>query len=310
MSIPRPAPLFALTLTDIEIILSLDNKVKLKMRTTIIQSLRGWRYDPCQVDVARVIMPASDILLPEEALALYRRHPRNFVRLAVGREYGVDNGGADRFQRIAAALDAWREEGIFIQDRPSIYIYEQTPSGKGCYICFCLLLLPSGTVVPFSCQEPLRSVPRQNHLALMRAVRGNIEPIVCLIPDAAGKLKKLLAEMAQATPTCDVAIDGENIRLWKIEQPEALQAVAPLVDAQSLYLAETPYRCEDAIVYRNEARELLRRAGRPAPALGVMACDWILAALLPTADPAAVAAERDALLSLRPYSGLAINFFW
>jgi len=51
-------------------------------------------------------------------------------------------------------------------------------------------------------------------------------------------------------------------------------------------------------------------AGRPAPALGVMACDWILAALLPTADPAAVAAERDALLSLRPYSGLAINFFW
>lgn len=137
-----------------------------------------------------------------------------------------------------------------------------------------------------------------------------MEPIFCFVPDAAGKLQKILAEVARNEPTLAIAVGETSIRLWVSEQPEALQAIRPLVGAQGLHLAESRHRCEDAMAYRNEVRAALRRAGRPLPPLGEMSCDWFLAALLPTADPSAAAAAPETLISLRPYSGLVVNFFW
>ena len=166
-----------------------------------------------------------------------------------------DLGGSDRYQHAARTLDAWRDEGILTQDsEPSIWALEQSyrgPDGneytrRGFLARVRVTEYGPGLVRPHERTQP---GPKQDRLDLTRATKHNLSPIFSLHPgDAWSLLEPALGEpWGEATDA-----DGTRNRIWRVADPDVIEAVtASLADAE-LLIADGHHRYETASVYADE----------------------------------------------------------
>ena len=253
----------------------------------------GWRYDPGKVDLAKVVAPPYDVIDPETQARLYARDDRNVIRLILGREFEDDSPRNNRYVRAAAHLDAWRGDSLFIQDRQAIYLYEQRFACDGAeYVrrgFLARVRLSEWGKEGIYPHERTLSGPKRDRLDLMRATRGNLEPIFSLLADPDGTVAVALASLADYDPCLEVRDDdGVENRMWVVDNQERLHRLLSLTPTPRIFIADGHHRYETALTYQAEIRGAMQAAGQIPPPRGDLGCDHIMMLLVPDSDPGLV----------------------
>ncbi|HTE86384.1 MAG TPA: DUF1015 domain-containing protein [Dehalococcoidia bacterium] len=224
-----------------------------------LRPLRGLRYqERIAGDLGAVLAPPYDVISGDTQRALYDRGPYNVVRL----EYGVEaeDTGASRYQAAAATLAGWRRKGVLATDpMPGLYLYEQGFQHDGrAYrrrsIIGRVRLEPweAGVILP---HEHTLAGPKRDRLRLLQACRTDVSPVFGLYRPDGGRALSVCEPAATIAPLVDaIDIAGQRHRLWPVEDPHAIEAVARQFASRTLYIADGHHRYETALHYRDEQR--------------------------------------------------------
>lgn len=215
----------------------------------------GWRPGPGVAGpLDAVICPPYDIITEEQRLALLGRSPYNVVRLE------LPNGQYDQAARL---LHEWETTGALVQEEaPALYGYRMSyvrANGEPRHtlgVMGALVLEPPGHgILPHENTTPKA---KSDRLELIRATHANISPIWCLCSE------KGLADTLGPTPpggpggAAEVASarddDGTMHSIWPIFDHAVHDAVAKVVAASPLLVADGHHRYETALAYRAEQR--------------------------------------------------------
>ena len=218
------------------------------------------------VDLTDLACPPYDVIDDAQRAALLARHERNAVRLEFSAE-------PDPHAAAAQALAALLADGTLERRRePAVYYYrhgtasapdELTVEG----IVARILLEPwGGGVRP---HEHTMPGPKADRLALLRATRTQLSPILSIYFDRSERYRHV---MSRAWSDEWRARDGDGI-LHQLVAVEPDDRLLGYLGRQVLYIADGHHRYETALAYQAEVRADPRWAGAPA---GELAADWIL----------------------------------
>lgn len=210
---------------------------------------RPLRYSEGAGDPALLLAPPYDVISPDEARELRGRSPYNCVRLVLPEPAGSD----ERYERAAALLREWTEEGILERDpEPAVFAYEQEfPLGgerrarRSLLAALRLVPLDRGEVLP---HEETHTGPREDRRALTRACGAQLSPVFLVAPDPNGRLRRLLAGAGGSAPLLDASTpDGIRHRLWRAGAGGGSEELCEAAGARPLLLADGHHRYETAL---------------------------------------------------------------
>jgi uncharacterized protein (DUF1015 family) len=219
-----------------------------------IQPFRALRYDPRRTDgLQNVVAPPYDVIDEQQRAALQSRSPYNIV--------GIDlpGGGDDRYDRAAQRLDAWRHDGVIVEDDgPALWTLAQDYTGpdgrqrtrQGFFTRVRVEEYGPGRIRPHERTHP---GPKEDRLRLTRATRANLSPIFSLYSDPAGAAWQALEPAGSGTPWAQTTDDDGTVnRLGRVEDPDAIQTVERVLRDTELLIADGHHRYETARVYADE----------------------------------------------------------
>ncbi len=249
-----------------------------------IRPFPGIRYNPRIVkDFSLVVAPPYDVIDRDQHAELLARDPLNVVRLILG----SDPSTPGDYEKEAATMRRWVQEGILIQDPgPRYYLVEDSfllPGVETAYrrwgIIARVRLEPfeSGRIYP---HERTHSGPKEDRLRLMRAFKGNLSQVFSLFDGDAGSVRAALDPVFASHPVMDIT-DGDGIgrRLWIIDEPAIMETLSAQLGQRNLYIADGHHRYETALNY---AREMAEADPDPDPE---KAYNFIMMALVGMEDP-------------------------
>ncbi len=249
-----------------------------------VKPFTGIRYAAGSGDLPALTAPPYDVITPDERDRLERAAPHNVVRLTLGRDEPDDDAATNKYTRAATLLDRWLKERVLVRDDTErFYLYEQTVTVNGEERrqrgFLCATALDGSSILP---HERTMPGPVADRMALMRATRANLEPILCLYEGQDGAAREATARAAEAQPLADFTTDdGIGHRLWGIEDPEEVGAIQKALAPLQLVVADGHHRLRTAEAYRDERRA----ADGPGPwdAILVLAVDtaWAGPLVLP-----------------------------
>jgi uncharacterized protein (DUF1015 family) len=225
--------------------------------TLSLEPFRAVRYNPDRVSgIAEVTSPPYDVIGTAAVARLLAADPCNVVRLILPRSgpgqansgflSGQENPDAG-YADAATTLKEWQADGVLMQDpEPALYAYEQRDAGgrvlqRGLIGGLRLSPPGEGVVLP---HEDVMPGPVAGRLALMEAVRANLEPIFLMYDGAPGAAVRLVDAAASSTPPLlDVATeDGLTHRVWVITDPAELAAIAADLAPRRAVIADGHHR--------------------------------------------------------------------
>jgi uncharacterized protein (DUF1015 family) len=188
----------------------------------------------------------------EQRAELEARSPYNVVRIDLP-------VGDDPYAGAARILSEWHEQGVVVQDdQPALWALEQDYTGpdgerrtrRGFLARVRVENYGPGRIRPHERTHP---GPKEDRLKLTRATQANLSPIFSLFSDPAGEawtaLESHRAHDAWAEATDD---DGTVNRMWRVDSPEAIDAVKQTLQTAELLIADGHHRYETARVYADE----------------------------------------------------------
>src|ERR687887_1388766 len=150
-----------------------------------VQPLRALHYDLRAVgSLDAVAAPPYDVIDERGRAELVARSPFNVVEV----DLPVDPGGTDPYLHAQTTFEAWRQQGVVVQDRePALWPATQeydTPTGERRvrHGFFCRVRVEdygAGRIRPHERTQP---GPKEDRLRLTRATRHNLSPIFALHP--------------------------------------------------------------------------------------------------------------------------------
>jgi len=216
-----------------------------------IQPLQALRYDPEKTGgLQDVVAPPYDVIDAELRAKLEARSPYNIVRV------DLPEGGEDRYELAAARLDAWRSEGVIVRDeQPALWTLAQDYTGpdgqrrtrQGLFARVRVEAYGAGRIRPHERTHP---GPKEDRLRLTRATKANLSPIFSLYSDPSGSAWSALGAAAPWAQTTDD--DGTVNHLGRVQDAEAIEAVARTLVGTELLIADGHHRYETARVYAEE----------------------------------------------------------
>lgn len=215
-----------------------------------------------------VTSPPYDIISDDMQKELYDKHPCNFVRLILGKQFPDDNEINNRYTRAKELYNLWLKESILIKsDKPSIYPYKieykYNNQKKVMNGFFTLLKLDPGYKY-VKAHEKTLSKPKTDRLNLMRACNTNFEPIQLLYIDKEDKIRKKIDENINL-PIADVkGYDNFNHKLWKIDNEEIISIIQHEFNNKILFIADGHHRYQTAIDYAREMKEKTKNSDENA----------------------------------------------
>jgi len=236
-----------------------------------VEPLRALHYDLGKAgSLAVVTSPPYDVIDEEQRAELASRSAYNVVEVDLPR----DPGGGDPYEHAARLLDAWKDEGVLVEDaEPAIWALEQdydAPDGRRLTrrgFLARVKLAPYGEGIrPHERTQP---GPKEDRLRLTRATRHNLSPIFSLHPgDAWRHIGPALED-----PWDEVTdVEGTTHRVWRVTDPAVHEAVATELAEGELLIADGHHRYETSLAYQREVG-----AGGEA--------DYVLMALVSLEDP-------------------------
>ena len=221
---------------------------------------KGLMYNQKKINkIDDVTSPPYDIISEDMQTKLYEKHPQNFVRLILGKQFSDDNDNNNRYTRAKELYDSWIKESILIKsDRYAIYPYkiEYKANGqKKIMSGFFALLKLDPEYKYVKAHERTLSKPKADRLNLMRACKTNFEPIQLLYIDNQDRIKKKIDENINV-PIIDVTgYDNFNHKLWKIDDQDIISFIQNEFRERILFIADGHHRYQTAIDYAKEQRE-------------------------------------------------------
>ncbi|RIQ16045.1 DUF1015 domain-containing protein [Jiangella rhizosphaerae] len=185
-------------------------------------------------DLAAVVCPPYDVI-GDRALAEFEAHdPHNIVHLTLPRALPGD----DRYAGAARALREWRAAGVLRRDpAPALYVYEHVTTG-GATIGLVGGVGLDGPVLPHENTFP---GPVADRAALMHATRMQLEPIL-LTYDGGGAASEVVDHAAGTEPHLEFTVAGETHRIWRVDQPGPLAAIAADLAGRTALIADGHHR--------------------------------------------------------------------
>ncbi|MCX7048320.1 MAG: DUF1015 domain-containing protein [Candidatus Sumerlaeota bacterium] len=251
----------------------------------------GTRYNPKVVgDLSQVVTPPYDCISPEQQTQYYDRHPRNIVRLILGKDIAGDDEFNNRYSRAANLLQEWRRDQVLMEDaKQSFYLCEQTfttPDGRHLKRrgYFGLVRLQGYGPGKIRAHERTFTGPKADRYRLMRATQFNLCSIFVLYDDSKNELgKKLSSIMDKAKPNISVKDDETTTHsLWIASNKETLCEISEAMHDRELFIADGHHRFETALFYRNEIRRMSGQKG------GRHGSDYMMMYLVSMSDPGLV----------------------
>ncbi|MGF3554868.1 MAG: DUF1015 domain-containing protein [Thermoplasmatota archaeon] len=216
-----------------------------------------------------VTSPPYDIISEDMQKQLYEKHPQNFVRLILGKQFPDDNEKNNRYTRAKELYNKWINDAILVKsEKPAIYPYRieyklnnQIKVMNG---FFALLKLdPEYKYV--KAHEKTLSKPKADRLNLMRACNTNFEPIQLLYIDKEDKIKKKIDENINSPIADVIGYDNFNHKLWKIENENVINQIQTEFKNKILFIADGHHRYQTALDYEKEIKEKTGNNDENAP---------------------------------------------
>jgi uncharacterized protein (DUF1015 family) len=196
-------------------------------------------------DLSNLVAPPYDVI-PETDLAHYRAlSPYNVVRLT--------RPGHD-YEKAARLLDRWLEERIVDVDPPSMYVHEVTFDGRTRRdLIASLRLQPYSDRVVLPHERTHRG-PKEDRLALMRAIRTSLEPLWFVYEGRATGVPEIVAKVAsRAAAVSFGGPERTRHRLWVISDPAIHGSIHAALAGLQVLIADGHHRYETALAYADEA---------------------------------------------------------
>jgi uncharacterized protein (DUF1015 family) len=224
----------------------------------IVLPFRGLTYNPEKIgDLSAVTTPPYDVISPEAQEEAYARHPRNIIRLILGRIADTDTEADNRYTRAAAHFAQWRDEGTLVRDpEPAYYLCATdfevdgaAPTRWGIVARVGLEPFDRGVVLP---HERTFSKVKSDRLALMKTCRANFGPIFSLFPGGTELLRDLQAAVSDRPAEMDFTDgEGHRQRLWRLTEPGMRERIRAALEPRPLFIADGHHRYETALAYRD-----------------------------------------------------------
>src|SRR5690349_943297 len=219
-----------------------------------VQPLRALHYDLARVGgLQPVAAPPYDVIDAAQRAELVARSPYNVV------EIDLPQNAGDPYGHAAAVLGSWTADGIVVRDaEPALWALAQDytgPDGRprtrsGIFARVRVEDYGPGRIRPHERTHP---GPKEDRLRLTRATRANLSPIFSLYDDPAGAAWGAVAPSLEGAPWGEVTDeDGTHHKLWRVEDPAALEAVRNALAGVELLIADGHHRYETARVYAQE----------------------------------------------------------
>ena len=228
----------------------------------LVKPFRGVVYNMKKIKDARSVMaPPYDIIPPATQETLYRKHPQNIIRLELGRILKTDSARNNRYTRAGKFFTSWLKNNTLIQDeKEAFYIYGQEYTDRGRPITrigvLGLMSFGGGPKDGAMPHEKTLKAPKEDRLNLMREVKANLSPIFVLFEGRGKKLTPFLKSYcASHRPLVTVRWDDGRHKIWRLDDPAAIEKISAGIGASNLFIADGHHRFETA---KNYARELAK----------------------------------------------------
>jgi uncharacterized protein (DUF1015 family) len=206
-------------------------------------------------DLSKVIAPPYDVISKDEQDKLYKKSAYNFVRLDLNQE-------ADSYNAVAQLLHEWQDLGVLERDeKPAIYFSAhrfKLNSGEqkvrlGFFALTELQDFSTGAIRP---HEKTLDAPKEDRLKLMLACNAQLSPIFVLYTQPKQTINRILSVAVEGlAPFIETELDnGDELKLWRVTDPEVIEKVQREMAEQTLMIADGHHRYEATLRYRDQLR--------------------------------------------------------
>jgi uncharacterized protein (DUF1015 family) len=222
-----------------------------------VQPLRALHYDPSVVgELGQVVAPPYDVIDDGQRAELLARSPFNVVAIDLPKP---GPGDSDPYETAGREFQGWQAQGALVRDsEPALWAHAQDYAGPDGVArtrrgFFCRVRIEGygpGKVRPHERTHP---GPKEDRLRLTRATKANISPIFSLYSDPEQAAWAALEPLTAEQPWADVTDgDGTRHRLWRVADPQAIEAVRAATANAELLIADGHHRYETMDAYAEE----------------------------------------------------------
>ena len=223
----------------------------------------GTRYNSRLIeDMKTVISPSYEFLSPAERKVVCQRHPYNILNLIPSCSHEEDEEYNDSYLRAASAIQAWRRDGILVNDNHrSFYFYEQVyahpiqgcKSRKGLYA---LVNLNRENLPKLFVEGNSPYSNKSHHMKLLRATKCNFSPIPLFFEDPKKEFRETSGEISTSKPWEEFQdYNGDVHRLWVLNKKGLISSVIKTFQDKECFMVEGHERYEVALKFRDEQRD-------------------------------------------------------
>jgi uncharacterized protein (DUF1015 family) len=246
-------------------------------------------------ELSRVLAPPYDVISGKQQAQLHEASPYNIVRLILGKDSPADTETANRYTRAGETFAAWCADGVLQPDLvPALYVTAHTfrdeQGAPQTRLGFTALMeLDESTPQGVYRHEATLTAPKADRMKLLEAVPANLSPIFCVYPDEGARIHRLVQDVLAGTaPIAQASLPEEIVRLWVINEPDLMDALARHLASVAVLIADGHHRFEVAYATRHRYRALMSHfVSMGDPALIVRPLHRVVR-LEPGREPAAV----------------------
>jgi len=218
-------------------------------------------YNKEKIEIlSNVFCPPYDIISQEQQENYYKQDPYNFIRLELAKETPKDTEKDNKYSRARKTYEEWFKKGILKQDEtPCIYFYKQDYKYQGQKYTrmgfLGLLKMGEDSGVRILPHEHTHAAAKTDRFTLWSALKSDLSPIFVGYADKAGKIDRVFyKELAASKPYLE-AVDHDKVKhtIWRLENPESIQAIVNVIGGQNLFICDGHHRFEVANQIRREA---------------------------------------------------------
>jgi uncharacterized protein (DUF1015 family) len=252
-----------------------------------IEPFAGIRYRVPDAELNKVLAPPYDVIPPAYQEELYKRDPRNIVRVVLNR-----TPGDAAYTDAKAAFEGWQRDALITPDAaPAFYVLEQkfNASGRalsrlGILVRFRAEEAEKGNILP---HEHTRKEAKEDRYKLLRATKANFSPIFLMLQDDDHAVAQKLKALTSGTPTFAYSDDSEvENRVFTVTDKATIAWLQEAFAKRKAYIADGHHRYATALRYRDEV----------AGAEGA----WTLGYFAPIGDPGMLVLPYHRLVSEGP----------
>ncbi len=214
-----------------------------------VRPFRAVHYDERTTGPASdLVAPPYDVISAEEREQYLARSPYNVTRLIL----------PDSPDDAARLWRDWFAKGVLVGEaEPALWWLREDYEGpdgnrhrrEGFFGLVRVEPYERGIVRP---HERTHEAARRSQLALLRAVRANLSPILLLYDDPAQRPRKALAPLAEGDPFLEAADGSSTARIWRITDPDAISEAQSALADSSLVIADGHHRYETSVAFAAE----------------------------------------------------------